>query len=295
MYLRLASNDKDQFPCRIVHVKPEYDIAILKLNLTSTESSTETPPPPPPIPHGSSTDLLVGQTVLAIGNPFGLDQTVTTGVVSALDRSVRGIAGNDIKGCIQTDAAINPGNSGGPLLNSMGEVVGVNTMIVSTSGSNAGIGFAIPVDAFWDDIEDVLDHDRESSLSEERRRNKRGWMGLEILSNDNLEKALERRLKNDGGGVFVANVEKDSPASKAGIVSLSMANGKVDIGDRIVAIDGHLIVKQVGGDGNDGVAKKRNEVRERMRSRVVGEQVALTLEDVMGERRVVYLTLTDKP
>jgi len=100
-----------------------------------------------PLPVGQSNNLLVGQSVLAIGNPFGLDQTLTTGIISALGREVSGAGGFPITDAIQTDAAINPGNSGGPLLNSSGELIGVNTAIYSPSGAYAGIGFSIPVDA----------------------------------------------------------------------------------------------------------------------------------------------------
>eukprot|EP00554_Chaetoceros_debilis_P014730 CAMPEP_0194111034 /NCGR_PEP_ID=MMETSP0150-20130528/10126_1 /TAXON_ID=122233 /ORGANISM="Chaetoceros debilis, Strain MM31A-1" /LENGTH=470 /DNA_ID=CAMNT_0038800347 /DNA_START=330 /DNA_END=1738 /DNA_ORIENTATION=+ len=294
VYVRLASS-KDQLPSRIVHVIPEHDMAILKINTSMDMNMDDVDTEeiedikrkamaitrgdlnlPPPIPYGASTNLLVGQTVLAIGNPFGLDQTVTTGVVSALDRSVRGIAGNDIRGCIQTDASINPGNSGGPLLNLDGEVIGVNTMIVSTSGSNVGIGFAVPLEGVWDDIVDVVENDREKSLEEKMNMNsnaadtkgsgtianvntntrKKGWLGLKILTNDNLGQALRKRLEaactasTSGStntntaqeGVFVMEVEENSPAAEAGIKSLSMNDGIIQIGDRIVNVNGNVVV-----------------------------------------------------
>ncbi|KAL7451398.1 hypothetical protein ACHAWC_003232 [Mediolabrus comicus] len=121
----------------IVGYEPEKDLAVLRISTRNL---------PSPIDVGSSHDLVVGQNVLAIGNPFGLDYTLTTGVVSALGRDVDGIGGRPIKGCVQTDASINPGNSGGPLLDSRGRLIGVNMAIYSPSGASAGIGFSIPVD-----------------------------------------------------------------------------------------------------------------------------------------------------
>ena len=118
--------------CEIVDVMKELDIAVLKINSTTKVNNLRA------MEYGVSSNLVVGQSLLAIGNPFGLDRTITSGLVSALGRSVTGVAGNKISNCIQTDCAINPGNSGGPLLNLKGEVVGVNTMIITTSGSSAG-------------------------------------------------------------------------------------------------------------------------------------------------------------
>ncbi|MCB0336189.1 MAG: trypsin-like peptidase domain-containing protein, partial [Bdellovibrionales bacterium] len=127
---------------RLLGFDEEYDIAVLQLN-NVTKGLTA-------IPFGDSTELEVGQRVLAIGNPFGLNRTLTTGIVSSLERTVRGAGGKLMEGLIQTDAAINPGNSGGPLVNLDGEVVGINTAISSTSGGNHGIGFAVPINlARW--------------------------------------------------------------------------------------------------------------------------------------------------
>lgn len=291
VYVQLESS-KTSIPCRIVSVKPENDIAILQLNATSMKAAGSYYPPP--IPEGLSTDLLVGQNVLAIGNPFGLSQTVTTGVVSSLDRTVKGIAGNDIKGCIQTDAAINPGNSGGPLMNSMGQVIGVNTMIISTSGSNAGIGFAVPVDVIWGVVMDLIEDDR----VEERLKNrdgtsvgkKRGWLGLKIVLDQSLGNALLQRMGMQGvdndekvTGVFVMSVDDKSPAFDAGIVPLSMGDYfKVKIGDRIVAVNGNSI-------------RTSADLKKEIKDRTVGEQINMTMEDSSGERRVVYITLKAKP
>ncbi len=123
---------------RIVGASPNYDLAVLRVD--------DTRGLPPPLAIGTSDDLRVGQLVFAIGNPFGLDQSLTTGIISALKRRLPTGGGREITNVIQTDAAINPGNSGGPLLDSAGRVIGVNTAILSPSGTNAGIGFAIPID-----------------------------------------------------------------------------------------------------------------------------------------------------
>merc|ERR1719359_286841 len=130
----------------VVGTEPDKDLAVLKVDPAKLAA------PLRPLDVGSSSALRVGQSVLAVGNPFGLDWTLTQGIVSALGRDIDGAGGRPIKECIQTDAAINPGNSGGPLLDSGGRLIGVNTAIVSASGSSAGIGFAIqwtPCAAWW--------------------------------------------------------------------------------------------------------------------------------------------------
>jgi S1-C subfamily serine protease len=134
--VRLA--DERSVPAWLVGASPEHDLAVLRIRVPFG--------PPPPLSIGTSADLKVGQKVFAIGNPFGLDHTLTTGVISALDRSLRGEDGVAIEHLIQTDAAINPGNSGGPLLDSAGRLIGINTAIYSPSGAFAGIGLAVPVD-----------------------------------------------------------------------------------------------------------------------------------------------------
>src|SRR5215831_8022333 len=135
--VRLASGQV--LRAQIVGTAPNYDLAVIRVDNTRSL--------PPPIPIGASDDLKVGQLVFAIGNPFGLDQTLTTGIISALKRRLPTSGGREITNVIQTDAAINPGNSGGPLLDSAGRVIGVTTAILSPSGTNAGIGFAIPIDS----------------------------------------------------------------------------------------------------------------------------------------------------
>ena len=134
--VRLA--DGRTYSAALIGASPQHDLAVLRINVSFDA--------PPPVPLGSSHDLRVGQKVFAIGNPFGLDYTLTTGVISALDRSIDNEVGGTIEHLIQTDAAINPGNSGGPLIDSAGRLIGINTAIFSPSGAYAGIGFAVPAD-----------------------------------------------------------------------------------------------------------------------------------------------------
>ncbi len=188
---------------------PEKDLAILKINIPRNELT--------PIPVGSSMNLRVGQNVYAIGNPFGLDQTLTTGVVSALGREIKSVAGIPIRDVIQSDAAINPGNSGGPLLNSSGELIGVNTAIYSPSGASAGIGFSIPVDVVNWVVPDLIQYGKLN----------RPLIGVE----------LTRPLRNITGAV-VLNVVKNSPAETAGLLGTKADDsGNIILGDIIVAVN----------------------------------------------------------
>ena len=147
--LRLVTlADQSQYRAKVVGWEPDKDIAVLKIDVEPEKLT--------PIPIGMSGDLQVGQKVLAIGNPYGLDHTLTTGVVSALGREIESVTGRTIREVIQTDAAINPGNSGGPLLDSSGRLIGVNTQIASPSGANAGIGFAVPVDVVNSIVPEII-------------------------------------------------------------------------------------------------------------------------------------------
>eukprot|EP00536_Pseudo-nitzschia_multiseries_P000611 jgi/Psemu1/249756/estExt_Genewise1Plus.C_70182 len=247
------------------------------------------------IPFGSSSDLLVGQTVVAIGNPFGLQSTVTSGVVSSVNRefragSARTPANTPIRNVIQTDAAINPGNSGGPLLNLKGEVVGINTAIITTSGSSAGIGFAVPADQIQPVVKRIINHDR----IETGQRPNQGWLGISVVrqevsipqsqngsssSNTTTSRTMPLAELNN----WVGKVERNSPASDAGIKSLVItSNGIVEYGDAIVAVGGNEVANF-------------EQLQTELESRVAGEQVALTVQDAEGKRRVVYVTLSKKP
>lgn len=190
---------------------PNYDLAVLQVRRLRSW--------PPPIPVGSSADLKVGQAVYAIGNPFGLDQTLTTGVISALKRRLPTSNGREINNVIQTDAAINPGNSGGPLLDSAGRLIGVNTAIYSPSGSNAGIGFAIPIDTVNRIVPELIRNGRVPTP------------GLGIVS---ATESAAARLGVEG--VVIVRTVPGSPAERVGLRGVDLARGA--LGDVIVGANG---------------------------------------------------------
>jgi len=197
----------------VIGVSPENDLAVLRISVPASKLR--------PIPIGTSADLQVGQKVFAIGNPFGLDQTLTTGIVSALGRQIPSLNNRVIKDVIQTDAAINPGNSGGPLLDSAGRLIGVNTAIYSPSGASAGIGFAIPVDTVNRVVPELIAHGRVV----------RPQMGV-ALAHDSLARRLGIK------GVLIIHVEEGSPAQRAGLIGTRQdARGRWILGDIIAAID----------------------------------------------------------
>lgn len=213
-------SDGRDYPASLVGVSTEYDVAVLRIGVGFKR--------PPPVPLGTSGDLKVGQKVFAIGNPFGLDWTLTTGIVSALDRSLAEENGRIIEHLIQTDAAINPGNSGGPLLDSAGRLIGMNTAIYSPSGASAGIGFAVPVDAIARVVPEVIRHGKYT----------RPGLGIEI------DEALNQRLNKvlDVQGVVILRVKPGSAAAKAGLRGVSVApDGSVVPGDIITAVNGQPV------------------------------------------------------
>ncbi len=240
--------DQSRWEASPVGFAPDKDIAVLKIGAPRGALR--------PILIGRSSDLQVGQKVFAIGNPFGLDQTLTTGVISALRRQIRSVTGRPIQDVIQTDAAINPGNSGGPLLDSAGRLIGINTAIYSPSGSSAGIGFAVPVDTVNRIVPQLVSHGRVV----------RPGLGV-VLAED----ALARRL-GVAQGALVLQVAEDGAAARAGLRSTRRDEyGRIFLGDVIVAVDGR------------GVAS-RDELSERLESLAVGDTVTLTL--VRDERRL---------
>jgi 2-alkenal reductase len=195
----------------VVGTTPNYDLGVIELQRPGRV--------PPPVAIGSSKDLQVGQFAFAIGNPFGLNQTLTTGVISALHRRLPTSAGREIADVIQTDAAINPGNSGGPLLDSAGRLIGVNTAIFSPSGTNAGIGFAIPVDVVNRVVPQLI------------RTGRVPVPGIGIVS---ASAAVATRLGVQG--VVLVRTVPGSPAARAGLRGIDANSGT--IGDVIVGVDG---------------------------------------------------------
>ena len=203
-------------PAEAIGIAVNFDLAVVR---ASTFGAM-----PPALPIGTSSDLRVGQAVFAIGNPFGLDQSLSTGVISALKRRMPTAQGREIADVIQTDAAINPGNSGGPLLDSAGRVIGVTTAIISPSGSNAGIGFAIPIDTVNRVVPQLISAGRVASP------------GIGIVA---ANEAAAARIGVEG--VIVMRTIPGSPAERAGIRGVNQADGTV--GDVIVGINGKPVRK----------------------------------------------------
>jgi len=208
-------SDHSEWEAAVVGVAPEKDLAVLKVDAPESKLV--------PLELGSSERLLVGQRVLALGNPFGLDQTLTVGIVSALGRELASPAGRVIRDVIQTDAAINPGNSGGPLLDSSGRLVGVNTAIISPTGSFSGIGFAIPVDTVRRLVPQIIEHGGPLEP---------GIAGLHWLT--------DRQAASFGlAGAVVRDVERASQAERLGFEGIGVdARNRYVLGDVVVAVDG---------------------------------------------------------
>jgi S1-C subfamily serine protease len=211
--LTVSLQDRSEHDAQVIGIAPEKDLAVLRI--------LEPPEDLVTLPLGDSSELTVGRKVLAIGNPFGLDTTLTTGVVSALGREIQSPSNRRIRGVIQTDAAINPGNSGGPLLNSLGQLVGVNTAIYSPSGGSAGIGFAIPVNTVKDVIPELISYGRIL----------RPIMGIELASDRWIRRY---RIK----GLPIVRIFPGLPADDAGMVgAYRNSRGEITLGDIIIGID----------------------------------------------------------
>jgi S1-C subfamily serine protease len=206
--------DRTEHKATLIGADPDHDVAVLQIRASEEALS--------PLTVGTSHDLRVGQKVLAIGNPFGLDHTLTTGVVSALGRTIKSMSNRTIEGVIQTDTAINPGNSGGPLLDSAGRLIGVNTQIVSQSGAFAGIGFAVPVDTVNRIVPELIKHGKLI----------RPGLGVSLVPD---AMAQQWGIK----GVIIGKVSRGSGAEQAGLKGArETAVGRVELGDIITAVDG---------------------------------------------------------
>ncbi len=239
---RVTLSDQSSWDAQLVGVFEDRDLAVLRIDAPKEKL--------PPIAVGSSREMLVGQRVLAIGNPFGLDQTLTTGIVSALNREIESTNQRTIRGVIQTDAAINPGNSGGPLLDSGGRLIGVNTQIASPSGASAGIGFAIPVDEVNRIVPRLI---RDGRFV-------RPTLGI-VAAPVNLQRALGVQR-----GVVIVNIGPNSPAMRAGLQAYRRGGGRNEIivGDVITAVDNDTV--------ND-----LDELLTQLERRQPGETVTLTV------------------
>jgi S1-C subfamily serine protease len=208
-------NDPKQYKASIVGTAPDKDIAVLKLE--------EKPAKLIPIPVGASKDLQVGQHSFAIGSPFGLDYTLTTGVISALGRKIDGIGGVKINDMIQTDAAINMGNSGGPLLNSSANLIGMNTVIFSTSGSSAGLGFAVPVDTIKIIVPQLIKHGKII----------RPGLGIGIVP-----ESMKQRMIQSSKGLIISYIDAKGGAAEAGLKGMTQDQyGRIYLGDVILKVE----------------------------------------------------------
>jgi S1-C subfamily serine protease len=245
-------NDNSTYPATIVGTAPDKDIAVLHIDAPPQKLL--------PLPIGQSATLKVGQTVLAIGNPFGLDQTLTTGVVSGLGREIKSVTQRSIFDVIQTDASINPGNSGGPLLDSSGRLIGINTAIYSPSGANAGIGFAVPVDTVNAIVPQLLKFGKLA----------RPGLGINILAD-------QIAIQNGINGVVIVGVQPGGAADQAGIAGVKQEAAGPRLGDVIVKVDGIDV-------------HRSSELYRALDSHKVGDQLEVTVEN-QAHRRTVKVTL----
>ncbi len=205
--------DQSEWPAKLVGGDPRKDVAVLKIEAPREKLTHVVLPPEDEVTE-------VGQKTLAIGNPFGLDHTLTTGVISAMNREIVGYGNVTIRGMIQTDASINPGNSGGPLLDSGGQLIGMNTMIYSKTGSSAGIGFAVPIATVRRVVDQVITKGRVEQVG----------IGIRVLDEQTAQRIGVR-------GVAILEVSADSPAAKAGLRGFTRSRAGLRIGDVITAID----------------------------------------------------------
>jgi S1-C subfamily serine protease len=232
--------DQSTWKADLVGTEPDKDLAVLKIDAPRERLRG--------LALGTSGDLRVGQKVFAIGNPFGLDQTLTTGVISGLGREIQSVSDRPIQGVIQTDAAINPGNSGGPLLDSAGRLIGINTAIYSPSGAYAGVGFAVPVDAVNRIVPQLIRYGKVYKPT----------LGIHPLSDD-----LVRRLRLQG--VLFYGMDRNSTAQEAGLQPTRQdPYGRILIGDLIVGI-------------NDDTIKTSQDYYRALDRYEIGDRVTLTL------------------
>lgn len=239
---RVTLADQKSYPAILVGASREHDLAVLRIDTGFT--------PPVPVSIGTSRDLQVGQKVYAIGNPFGLDHTLTTGVISALDRSIDNDAGGTINHLIQTDAAINPGNSGGPLLDSAGRLIGVNTAIYSPSGAYAGIGFAVPVDTVNKVVPVLIAKGRYQRPN------------LGVTANDEVSQRILSEF--DIHGVLVLDVTSGSAAERAGLQPTQVRYREILLGDVILAVNGAQVMTV-------------EDLQKRIGEKAIGDSISLTV------------------
>ena len=249
-------NSKNQVMAKVIGVEPKLDIAVLKVD--------KLPDSAKPITIGHSKDLKVGQMAMALGNPFGLDHTMTMGIISALGRKIAGVGGVNIYDMVQTDADINPGNSGGPLLNSSGEVIGMNTLIYSSSGSSAGLGFAVPIDSIKQVVPDLI---------------KFGKVIRPALGIIPLPEQYMNHLASGENGVMIASIPDGNNAEKAGLKGIRRDRiGRLYLGDIIKKIDDHKV-------------ENLDDIFHLLENYKIGDEVTLTIKKDDGKTVKVKLIL----
>jgi S1-C subfamily serine protease len=258
--------DHTVIEAELVGAEPDVDVAVLKVDLSKLRSNGSNISP---VIVGKSSNLRVGQRVFAIGNPFGLDQSLSEGVVSGVGRQIEGVGGRVIKNVIQTDAAINPGNSGGPLLDGNGRLVGINTMIASQSGAWSGIGFAVPSATVVRTVNQIIKYGKTI----------RPWLGLSLAPMTVTQQG--RRYKTEG--VLVISVQVGSPADQAGIrgTTRDSYTGSIVMGDEIIEIDGQKVIDP-------------EQVSDVVESKGVGDSIQLRIKRD-GRYQNVTVTLKDRP
>ncbi len=248
------------FPAKVIGTEPRKDIAVLKLESRKALDLVKTIKPFVITP---TDNLLVGQKAIAIGNPYGLDHSLTTGVISALGRKVPGVGGVSIRGMIQTDASINPGNSGGPLLDSQGQLIGLNTIIYSNSGASAGVGFAVPAADIEKLVQQIIQH---------------GRVKLAGIGIERVEPKFARKL-GVSKGILISQVIPKTPAAKIGLRgTYRTRSGRIHIGDIIIGVNG----KPVGS--YDELYNTLSKVK-------VGDEITLTVIRDGKEKRFKIKTM----
>ena len=253
----------------MIGVDNATDVALLKVDVPASSLTV--------MALGSSSDLQVGAPVVAIGNPFGQDRTVTSGIISAMAREIQAPNGFTIDGAIQTDAAINHGNSGGPLLDMKGRVIGINSQIDTggTGNGNVGIGFAIPINLVKEVTAQLMNGGKAQHA----------WLGVQLT---NVDPTLASQVKiGSDYGAMIAGVTKGSPADKAG---LKGATGEVTIGGQTYAIGGEVVVA-----ANGKKIENVDDLQAAVRAGKPGEKLALTVKTSDGQTKEITVTLGDQP
>jgi putative serine protease PepD len=264
--LEVTLADGSKWPAKLIGSDPDNDLAVIKIEAPREKLKV--------IPMGDSKNLKIGQKVLAIGNPFGFERTLTTGVISSLGRTIRSEVGTLIEDVVQTDAAINPGNSGGPLLNSAGEIIGINSAIISPSGGNVGIGFAIPVNTAKRVVPELIAKGYVTYP----------WIGATIQSLiPEVAKYLKLKIER---GAMIAEVVKGGPADKAG---LKGGDQRVQVGNVIMVVGGDIVVK---ADQHD--VKTNDELIRYIREKKPGDTLLLKVQR-NGKAMDVKVVLGERP